>query len=250
MRLIRDFRGDVGYAVRTLRRQPTFAVVAIATLAVALGANTAMFGLVQRILLDRLPVRDSEQLVLLSRSSPEQALHTRFAYLFFRQLNASSGTDGVFDAVLCRAVGSERVTVGTDAGGVAATGELVSGNFFEALGVTPHLGRLLSPSDDVTPGAHPVVVLSYRYWQRQFGGDASIVGSILRITGVPMTVVGISPPGFDGVDPGQAIDLRLPLAMQAEVRQGPTRAGNAPRSTTLTDHRASDMLIVGRLRAA
>jgi predicted permease len=245
MHWISDLSRDVSYACRALSRQPVFAAVAIGTLGLALGANTAMFGLVNKMLIAHLPVHEPERLVLLSRTTVTQAADTRFPYLFCRQLIESSDQ---FDGVLCRAAGSERVTVGTDTGGEPALGELVSGNFFEVLGVQPHLGRLLTSSDDVTPGAHPVVVVSYRYWQRQLGGDPAAIGRTLRFTGVPMTVIGVSPPGFDGLDTGQAIDLRFPLAMQAEIRQGPPRPGGPRTPTTLADRRAADMFIVGRQR--
>jgi hypothetical protein len=248
MRVITDAVQDVRYACRTFRRQPAFAVVAIGTLAVALGVNSAMFGLVHRVLLAPLPVRDPERLVLLSRVSPEQSGDSRFPRLFVRQVESTLREDGVLDGVVSRAVGNERVTVGTDTGGQPAMGELVSGNFFDVLGVRPYLGRLLTAQDDVTPGAHPVVVVSYRYWQRQFGGDPGIVGRTVRITGVPMTVIGVAPPGFDGLDPAQAVDLRFPLAMRGEVRAGPSRSA-APRTTTVPDRTTADMIVVGRLRA-
>jgi predicted permease len=244
-RWLSDFARDVRYAVRGFRRNPTFALVAIATLALTLGANTAMFSVAHKLLIARLPVREPEQLVLLSRSSLEQTGDTRFAYLFFRELEAARD---VFDDVLCRAAGSERVTVGVDAGGAPAMGELVSGSYFEMLGVTPHLGRLFTRVDDVTPGAHPVLVLSYRYWQRQFAGDASVIGRTLRITGVPMTVIGVTPPEFDGLDPGQSVDLRVPVSMVAEVRGGPRDPRLAAVPSSLNDPRAAEMIVVGRLR--
>ena len=243
-----DLVRDVRYACRTLLRQPAFTAVAIGTLAIALGVNSAMFGLAHRILIADLPVRDPDRLVLLSRVSPDQRGDNRFPHLFVRHIAASPGPEAVLDGVLSRAVGAERVTVGTEAGGQATLGELVSGNFFEVLGVRPHIGRLFTAADDVTPGAHPVVVLSHGYWLRGFNGDPAVVGRTLGITGVPMTVIGVSPPDFEGLDPGQAIDLRFPLAMQAEVRGGPPRPGAGPRATSLTDRRASDMIVVGRLR--
>src|SRR4029453_15501824 len=137
---------------------------------------------------------------------------------------------------------------GVDAGGVPAMGELVSGSYFEMLGVTPHLGRLFPRVDDVTPGAHPVVVLSYRYWQRQFAGDANVIGRTLRITGVPMTVIGVTPREFDGLDAGQAVDLRFPVTMVAEVRGGPRDPRLAGVPSSLNNPRAAEMIIVGRLR--
>ena len=245
MQWIPDFSRDVWYACRTLRRQPVFAAVAIGTLGLALGANTAMFSLVNRILIAHLPVREPERLVLLSRAPVTPGGDNRFPSLFCREVNERRD---LFDGALCRVAGSERVTVATDAGGEPALGELVSGNFFDVLGVKPHLGRLVTASDDLTRGAHPVVVVSYRFWQRQLGGDPATIGRTLRFTGVPMTVIGVSPPGFDGLDPGQAIDLRFPLAMQAEVRQGPARGATPRPQATVADRRSPDLFIVGRLR--
>ena len=246
MRFIDDLAFDVRYACRTLLRQPAFAIVAIGTLAISLGVNSATFGLLHRVLIADLPVREPDRLVLLSRVGASQSGDIRFPHLFVRHIDSTSGPTELLDGVVSRAVGSERVTVGNDTG-QAAIGELVSGNFFEVLGVRPHIGRLFTASDDVTPGAHPVVVLSHGYWMRQFSGNPNIVGTTVRITGVPMTIIGVSPPGFEGLDPGQTVDLRFPLTMQSEVRGGPARS-SAPRPTTLSDPRASDMIVVGRLR--
>jgi putative ABC transport system permease protein len=149
---------DLRFGARMLRKNPGFALVAILTLGLGVGANTAVFSLVHKILLAHLPVAGPERLVVVSRSNLAESGTTGFAHLFYRDLETERG---IFDGVLCRG-GSERVTLGTDAGGEPAIGELVSGSFFEVLGVKPHIGRLLMPSDDVTLGAHPVVVLSYR----------------------------------------------------------------------------------------
>jgi predicted permease len=219
----RDVRGDawladagrdLRYAVRSLRRSPGFAAVAILTLALGTGADTAVFALVHRVLVAALPVAQPEQLFVAARRPPESGGPAGWPHTAVRELEASD----VFAGVIARG-GSERVTVGTPAGGEPARGELVSGGYFEVLGVRPHLGRLLARSDDVAPGAHPVVVLSHRYWQRRFGGDPAVVGTVLQLGGLPMTVVGVSPPGFDGLDPGQAVDLRVPLSMYAQLRR-------------------------------
>lgn len=227
---------DLRYAARVQRRSLGFTAVAVLTLALAIGANTAVFALVQRILIAYLPVERPEQLVAISRSNLEQNSVPTFAYPFYRELETTSD---VFDGLICRG-GSERVTVGTEGRGEPATGELVSGNYFEVLGVKPHIGRLLRQNDDVTPGAHPVVVLSFQYWQRRFGADPSIIGSTLSLSGYPFVVVGISPRGFDGIDPGQTTDLRVPIAMQAELRRAPL---------SLNQRNARELNIVGRLKS-
>jgi predicted permease len=221
---MQDIWHDVAYALRGLRRRPGFACVAVAILAIALGANTAMFTVVHHLLIAELPVRDPGRLVVLKRSTLEQRDQTGFDYAFFREL--ADGRD-VFEDVLCRAVGSERVTVGTENGGAPAAGELVCGSYFEVLGVRPHLGRLIGRGDDISRGAHPVVVLSHGYWRRQFGGDPGVIDRTVRITGVPMTVIGVLPEEFTGLDPVQSADLRAPLSMIGEVRGGPRRGGPA-----------------------
>ena len=210
-----DVAKDTRYALRMLGRSPGFAAVAIATLAVGIGANTAVFSLTHRLLLAPLPVHQPSQLFVVSRSTVEQSRLTEFPHLFFRTLAEDRE---VFDGVLSRG-GSERVTVSADAGGEPAIGELVSGTYFEVLGVAAHLGRVLTPADDMSVGAHPVVVLSHDYWRRRFAADPSVIGSTIRLSGYPMTIVGVSPAGFDGLDPGQKVDVRIPLSMQAEVRR-------------------------------
>ena len=221
-----DLWRDLHYACRLLRRAPGFAAVAIATLAVGIGANTAVFTLVHTVLLASLPVDHPEQLVVVSHSNLNRSGGIGFPYQFFQELDAERQ---VLDGVLARG-GSERITLGADAGGEPAIGELVSGGFFDVLGVRPAVGRLFSVKDDVVPGGHPVLVLSHAYWQRRFGGDPAVVGRTVMVSGHPMTVVGVTPPGFEGLDPGQRVDLRVPLAMQAEVRGGrtpPARQGRA-----------------------
>jgi predicted permease len=234
---LRDFWRDLLHGGRLLRRAPGFAAVAIATLAVGIGANTAVFSLVHTLLLASLPVDHPEQLVVVSHSSLERSGGTGFPYQFFHALDADRQ---VLDGVLSRG-GSERVTVGADAGGEPAIGELVSGSFFDVLGVKPAIGRLFTRGDDLVPGGHPVVVLSHPYWQRGFGGDAAIVGRTVMISGHPMTVIGVTPAGFAGLDPGQRVDLRVPLAMQAEVRGGRTPATGQRRT-------AWELQIVARLK--
>jgi predicted permease len=235
-----DLGYDITHALRMLRRKPAFALVSTTILAITLGANTAMFSLVHRILLSDLPVHNPERLVVLSRGTPREVGQLRFDYPFYRELHDALD---VFDDVLCRAIGNERVTVGTEGGGEAAVGELVCGSYFDMLGVRPHLGRLITRRDDVAAGAHPVVVMSHDYWQRRFAGDPSIVGQTIRITGLPMTIIGVLPPGFTGLDPGQSADLRFPLSMAAEVRAGPQR-----RASSVFERGRTDVMIVGRLR--
>lgn len=229
---------DVRYGARALRRNPGFTAAAVLTLALGIGANTAVFSLMHHLLLAPLPVQAPDELVVIERQNLLRPEGPAFPYLFFQRLGTETE---VFAGLLARTRGIERVTVGTEMGGEPARGELVSGNYFDVLGVQPYLGRLLSAADDVTPGGHPVVVLSHRYWLRRFPGDTTVIGTTIRLTGHPMTVIGVSPPGFNGLDPNQDVDLRVPLAMQAELRGG--RSNPNQRS-------GADLQLVGRLAPA
>jgi predicted permease len=167
-----------------------------------------------------LPVDRPDQLVALSHGITARGRGTGFPDAFVRELGTSTP---LIQGVLARG-GAERVTLGIDGVGEPALGELVSGSFFEVLGVRPAAGRLLTSADDVVPGGHPVVVLSHAFWTRRFGGDPRIVGRTVFVSGHPMTVVGVTPRAFEGLDPGQRVDLRAPLAMTGEVRGGTTRS--------------------------
>jgi predicted permease len=213
---------DVRYALRVLRRSPTFTLTAMATLAVALGANTAVFSAVHRVLLASLPVEAPSRLYALSRDLGGGRQAPTFSFVFCRELQEP---DALIAGALCRG-GGERLTVEGPGGAEPAMGELVSGTYFEILRVRPLLGRLIATADAQT-GAHRVAVLSHRYWRRRFGGDPSIVGAPIRLNATTVTVIGVTPPAFDGLDPGQTVDIRLPLAMQSDVRGVPSTLGRA-----------------------
>ena len=210
---------DVRYAIRLLRRSPIFTAVAVATLALGIGANTAIFTLVDRVLLGLLPVSHPTELVLLRSPGPSQG-HTwsdadeatSFSYPMYRDLRdqnrAFSGLAGVFPFDASVAAGSRTEE---------ANGELVSGNYFEVLGVTPFLGRTLEPPDDRVPGGDPLVVLSFSYYLRRFGGNPALLNKPLTINGSLLTVVGVSRPGFEGVQQGRPADLFVPMMMKASM---------------------------------
>jgi putative ABC transport system permease protein len=214
--VIQDFR----YALRTLRKSAGFSIVAILTLAIGIGASTAIFSLLDQVLLRRLPVQKPEQLVVLR--SPGDVSGSRwgdggpegqtFSYPMFKALR---GKNEALTGLLARYVTSVSVTYQGDT--ELAECELVSGNYFEVLGVRPALGRVFSMNDEQAPGANPVVVLSNGYWKRHFGANPQVLNQSVPINGTPMTVVGVAQQGFKGVQTGESPDVFIPLTMAAQA---------------------------------
>src|SRR5262249_23105155 len=206
---------DVRLAARALRKSPVFACVAILSLALGIGVNTAIFTLMDQVLLRMLPVQHPEQLVMLDQQGPTQGSvnnDNAFSYPMYKDFRDHSL---VFSGVLARfPLG---MSVGYRGQTERATGDLVSGNYFEVLGVKAWIGRTFTQDDDRTPGAHPVAFLTYGYWQRRFGSDRSILNQTLLINGHPMTVVGIGSPGFHGTEVGRSADVMAPIMMKAQM---------------------------------
>ncbi len=211
---------DIRYALRMLRKSQGFTIVAILTLAIGIGASTAIFSLLDQILLRRLPVQKPEQLVVLR--SPGDISGSRwadggpegqtFSYPMFKALREKNEA---LTGLLARYVTSVSVSYQGDT--ELAECELISGNYFEVLGVRPALGRVFSMNDEQAPGANPVVVLSYGYWQRHFGANPQVLNQSVPINGTPMTIVGVAQAGFKGVQAGQAPDVFIPLTMTAQA---------------------------------
>jgi predicted permease len=216
------FFTDLWHSLRILRKSPLFTAIAIGSLALGLGANTAIFSMLDQALLRPLPVKDPSQLVLLTSPGTNRGsfngdsadrLFSRPMYLEIRDRNQ------VFSSVIARApVSANFVYQGQSE---AVTGDIVTGNFFDALGVVSERGRLLSSADDLIKNGHPVVVLGYGYWMRRFAGDPNIIGQKARVNDSLMTVIGVAPRGFFGVDVGRVPDIYVPLAMKAKIT--PTR---------------------------
>lgn len=207
---------DVRYAVRKLRRTPGFAAVTILTLGLGTGANLAIFSLMDQVVLRALPVREPGELVLLDGPGPFQGRTSGdqvFSVPMFRGLQEAS--EPLLGGLFARFNTTATVTIANDA--ELASAELVSGDYFRTLGVEAALGRVLSPEDDRTRGAHPAIVLSYGYWQRRFGADTGVLNRGIRINGHPMTIVGVTSPGFTGVELGSSADFFVPLMMKAEL---------------------------------
>jgi predicted permease len=209
---------DLRFALRALRKSPVFSTIAILSLALGIGANTAIFTLMDQLLLRYLPVKHPEQLVMLDQLTITSGLAViphSFSYPMYKDFRDKGQ---VFSGVLARF--PLPISVGYHGQTERTAGEIVSGNYFEVLGISAYAGRTLTPDDDRTPGGHLVAFLTYGYWIRQFGGDRSILNQTLLINGHPMTVVGIGPPGFDGVEVGRATDIMAPIMMQAQIAPG------------------------------
>jgi predicted permease len=209
--MLENLAQDLRYALRAMRRSPGLTAVAALSLALGIGANTAIFSLMDAVLLRTLPVDKPEELErigVMDGSSPGFT----FSYPMFRELRQRNQT---FSGVFARAATPvSLVATGRTERGVV---ELVSGNYFSVLGVRPLLGRVLADADDRTPLAHPVAVLSYRYWNRRLAADPGIVGKTVRIDNYPFMVIGVAPPAFYGIEVGSAPDAWIPMLMQPQI---------------------------------
>lgn len=210
---------DVRYGLRMLGKNPGFTFIAILTLGLGIGANTAIFSLLNQVLLRRLPVRNPHELVVLKSPGPKRG-HVWddgddseiFSYPVYKGLAKNTA---VFEGVIARFQFDAGIASHgqTDRG----SGELVTGNYFEVLGVHTALGRVLSPADDDVKGAHPVLVLSHAYWTRHFGGDAGVLNQAILVNNTEMTIVGVAQAGFSGIQVGQTPDIFVPMTMKAQM---------------------------------
>ena len=204
-----SFWQDVRYAIRGLRKSPGFTSVAVLTLALGIGATTAIFSLLEAVILRSLPVRNPEELVLVGPRG--------FQYPAFQAFREHRD---IFVDLLATS-GVTPLDVDTQAGVREPTGvSLVSGSYFSTLGIQASIGRIFTVNEDRAPGEHPVAVASYGYWQRRFGADAAILNRVVRIGGTPITIIGVAPQGFFGEQVGVAPDLWVPLAMWGQVVPG------------------------------
>ncbi len=224
---------DVRYSARRLVRSPLFTGVAVLSLALGIGANTAIFSLVNAIVLRDAPYAEPDALVDVYFQTPGFT-HGVLSHPDFRDLIDASA--GVFSGL----AGSQLTLVQADAeaGVRLLTAEAVSGDYFGVLGIRPLVGRLLGPQDDVAPGAHPVVALSHGFWERRFGSDPGIVGGELRLGGRPYTIVGVTPRDYHGMIRGLEPEVYVPLMMYEALLPG---------SNTLTERRNHSLFAKGRL---
>ena len=239
-RVTADLWQDLKYASRMLARQRGFTAATTLTLALGIGANTAIFSLVNATLLRQLPVAESSRLVYVGNGSESGT----FSYPEY--VDVRDQTD-VFESFA--AWGGIAVSLNAEEMTDLVTGAVITGSFFETLGIEPAAGRMITRADDVTPGAHPVAVISHGLWQRRFGGRRDIVGRPVLLNGHPFTIAGVTKPGFTGAQVGVVRDLFVPMMMQAIVR--PPRAGfSGDMSADLLKVRDNRWLFgIGRLKA-
>src|SRR5262249_2436493 len=206
---------DLRYGLQTLRRNPGFTAVAVLSLALGIGANTAIFSLMDAALLKMLPVKNPEQLVLIERDdgAPATKGSRDLPYAFFEKLRSKPAVL----AGVCTFFGRDRINIAGDGQAEVAYAQEVSGDFFAVLGVNALLGRNITEDDDKIPGAHPVIVVSYEYWQRRFARDPAIVGKSVAVNGHPFTIIGVAPRDFFGVRVGDAPDLWAPTMMERQI---------------------------------
>jgi predicted permease len=225
---------DVRYGFRRLRQSPGFTALAVLSLALGIGANTAIFSLVDTVLLRPLPVAKPEQLVEVYgtiHNGADDSIQSYLNYKDYRDRN------NVFTGLLAYRFAPMSLSHGN--ANERVWGYLVSGNYFDVLGVRPMLGRGFLPEEDETQGAHAVAVLSYGCWQSRFGADSNIVGQSVTLNGHTFTVVGVMPRGFIGTEIAYAPEVFVPLMMGKVIEPG----------STWLDQRADDNLfVIGRLK--
>src|SRR5437660_3781847 len=253
---------DLRYGARMLRKNPGFTAVAVLTLALGIGANTAIFSLIDVVLLRPLPVRDSNRVVLLkweAHKQPRADGYSSYGFCLSASFHFHTGEQGaepegcsfsrpffehlhsqvpVFSQ-LTAFVGSPDIHLDRNGERTRVSAPLVSGEFFQTMGVRAALGRLLQPSDDLA-NAPPVAVLDYGYWQTEFGGDRSIVGKTIDLDNIPVTIVGVAEPNFGEMVPGQGWDMWLPLDLFSRM--------NTHWSASNEDETQWGLTIIGHLK--
>jgi predicted permease len=265
LRLFDELRADLRFAARMLRRSPGFTSVAIASLALGIGANTIIFTIAKGVLLDRLAVPRPTELRMLGsvsgKSSPihrfwggmypqpdGQRLTTSFSYPVYLAMRDQNRRSPVLEDLFAfKDLTGRPFTATIDGHPALTTGEMVSGNYFQQMGVPAALGRTIQPSDDATPGGGAVVVISDGMWSRMFGRSPAVIGKVIQLNFIPVTIVGVAPAGFTGASSVQiAPDLFLPFSMQPLIV--PWSTSKTETSSLLDDKSMWWMLIMGRTR--
>jgi predicted permease len=225
---------DLRYGARILLKHPTFTLVAVLSLAVGIGANTAVFSVAKSLLFPALPFADAARLVDVHDYSAHHRGPLSVSYPAYRNYRDENK---VFESLLCW--GRLPLSLNAGEGAEQAFGIIVSGNYFATLGVRPGRGRFFSPEEDATPGAHAVAVISHRFWQRRFGGDEAVVGRAVTLNGTRFEIIGVAPEKFTSTIPLFAPDVWVPLMMQERV---------LPAGAKLESHSDEWLEMTGRLR--
>ena len=232
---------DLRLALRGLRRNPLFATVAIVSLALGIGANTAIFTLLDQLLLRKLPVRAPDELVMLYQQGPNMGSNMgsrMHSYPLYQDLQKKAEP---LAEVICRRLVPASISVDNFTERVQA--EMVSGNYFTMLGVPPALGRVFnSAEDDQVYRGQPSVVLSHAYWVNRFARDPNVIGKKILVNDYPMTIVGVSAEGFAGLDPAQSPQIRVPVLMK------PIMMPEFEQWLYMDDRRARWVQVFGRLK--
>src|SRR5712692_5904604 len=238
---------DIRFGARMLAKHPGFTAIAVLTLALGIGANTGIFTILHQVVLQRLPVPHPEQLVLLYSPGPKQG-HVKsdesgapgdegaesFSYPMYAHLR---DRNSVFTGLAAKDTFSATLTYRGNT--ERARADLVSGNYFETLGVTAAIGRTFEPADTAAPGSNPVVMLSNGYWKSRFGADPGVLNQGVLVNNRPMTVVGVVSAGFDGIQPGFVPEIYIPITMLPSLISGPL---------TLDNHKDFWIKLIGRLK--
>jgi len=237
-RWLRDFVYDLRFSARSFLQSPSFTATAVLSLSLGIGATTALYSLVDQLVLRALPADHPERLVLIDwigfQNAETLGTDNLMSYPICRDLQQQKE---FFDGVFCRA--ATTINLSTSGEPRLTAAELVSGTYFSLLGLSPALGRLLTIDDDQAPGSSPVVVLSYDFWKNQFGSAQDIVGRKVLVNQYPMTVVGVAAPAFHGIDVGEVPSLWIPAVMSAQA---------IPGFNTMLDRRTRWVQILGRLK--
>ena len=220
---------DLRYTIRTLTKNPGFLFIAAFSLALGIGANTAIFSFINAVMLRMLPVANPGRLVLLTdpaasgieTETRERGARELLAYKEFEQLRTDDHVlAGLFAAESSPSELDASIPSGRATSSIKARAQLVSGDFFHVLGVRPTLGRAFTPEEDKTRGANPVAVISYGFWQRAFAADPAVIGTNIRVGGASLQIIGVAPPAFHGILVGSSPDLWIPLTMQQQLLPG------------------------------
>ncbi|HEV2350875.1 MAG TPA: ABC transporter permease [Terriglobia bacterium] len=233
-----NFAGDIRYAVRVLAKNPLFTAIAVLTLALGIGANTAIFTLLDQILLRLLPVKDPQQLALLTERGQHYGSNWGGNAISYPMYKDFKDHNEVFTGMFCRFPTSVSMIDGGQAERVDA--ELVSGTYFSVLGVGTAIGRTFTPEVDRVANGAPQIVLSYAYWKQRFAANPGILGKNLTINNHVMTVIGVAQPGFDGVELGSLPKMFIPIVEQPDLGVG--------NPDMLTDRRTRWVNAFGRLK--